>query len=81
MGRSPAIIRGINMTEKELAECTWLVAQFYHSSRGRPRLPYAHLLDIQRRLLVLGVILEHPIEAPDPTAPEGGSAVSLRKAA
>lgn len=68
------------MLERDLAEANGLVARFYsRDSRGN-RLPYDALFDIQRRLMVLGVQLDKPIEAPDPHAPPGGSALALKVA-
>ena len=69
------------MTEAELTEANGLVARFYQNSKNRPRLNYEALFAIQRRLLVLGVTLNNPVAAPDPTAPEGGSAIAMRKVA
>ncbi len=65
------------INEKGLAEVNGLVARFY----AKPRKPYKELMDIQLRLLVLGLKLDHPIAAPDPHAPEGGSSIAMRKAA
>ncbi len=67
------------MTEDGLREANGLVAQFY-SRPNKQRLPSETLFALQRRLLYLGVHLDHPVEVPDPTAPPGGSALTLRVA-
>lgn len=67
------------MTEDELSEAVALVARFYGGpARG---MNFDERFAIQRRLLVLGVCLNSPILAPDPTAPEGGSTMAMRTAA
>lgn len=66
------------MTEDDLIEANALVAHFYRAKKGGA--PHQTLFEIQRRLMVLGVQLRHPVEAPDPTAPPGGSALALKVA-
>lgn len=65
------------MTEAELSEAAGLVARFKlgHLYGVSPDAKW----EIQLRLLVLGVTLDDPMPAPDPTAPDGGTA--LRQAA
>ncbi len=66
------------MTEGELAEAVGLVARFHYLKKRAA--PHATLFDLQRRLLVLGVTLDAPVDAPDPHAPPGGSALALKVA-
>ncbi len=68
------------MTEAEIGEASGLVARFYHRDKSGNRHSYDHLFDIQRRLMVLGVKLNNPLEAPDPHAPPGGSTQAVRAA-
>ena len=69
-------------TEAELSEVVGLISRYYgvdlHKIR---RANYTERQQIQRRLLVLGIQLEHPDPMPDPRAPEGGSTAALRVAA
>ena len=67
------------MTEAQLAEANGLVSHFYCARLAKA--PHPTLFSIQRRLLVLGVSLDDPVDAPDPHAPEGGSAIAMRKVA
>jgi len=62
------------MTEDELSEANGLVAHFYRARKQAA--PHATLFAIQRRLLVLGVTLRSPVDAPDPHAPDGGQAMA-----
>jgi hypothetical protein len=66
------------MTEEQLSEANGLVAHFYRAKKAAA--PHEALFAIQCRLLVLGVQLRQPVEAPDPTAPPGGSALALKVA-
>lgn len=66
------------MTEEQLSEANGLVARFYVGKVKH--WPHEALFDIQRRLMVLGVTLNNPVEAPDPHAPPGGSALVLKAA-
>jgi hypothetical protein len=66
------------MREDDLAEACGLVARF-HGARKRGA-PHETLFAIQRRLLLLGVTLDTPVEAPDPHAPPGGSALAQKVA-
>lgn len=66
------------MTEAQLSEANGIVAHFYRARRAGA--PHPTLFAIQRRLLVLGVMLEKPVAPPDPHAPPGGSALALKVA-
>lgn len=67
------------MTEDDLAEANGLVARFNLAKKRMA--PHETLFAIQLRLLALGVTLNNPVATPDPTAPEGGSAIAIRKVA
>jgi hypothetical protein len=66
------------MTEDDLAEATGLVSRFYRAKKHGA--PHETLFAIQRRLLVLNVTLNTPVEAPDPHAPPGGSVLAQKAA-
>ena len=62
------------MTEDELAEAVGLVARFYLGpNRG---MSFDERWAVQRRLFVLGVVLDKPMLGDDPRAPGGGSAIA-----
>ena len=63
------------MTEDELTEANGLVAHFYRAKKNGA--PHATLFAIQRRLMVLGVTLNKPVDAPDPHAPPGGQSIAV----
>lgn len=63
------------MTEAELQTAVALVARFYRKQIVEDK------FELQRRLLLLGVTLDHPVPTPDPRAPPGGTAIAMRKAA
>ena len=63
------------LTEADLRQFVGLVARFYKNG-----VSYDEKFSIQRWLLIRGVQLDHPVDAPDPNAPPGGSAIAMRKA-
>ena len=68
----------VSMKEGDLAEANGLVARFYDLKKNCA--PHETLFAIQRRLIVLGLELASPVEAPDPHAPPGGTALAIKAA-
>lgn len=67
------------MTVDQLTEATGLIALY---KRGvMLRVSQSRLFDIERSLLLLGVRVDNPVGPPNPHAPEGGSAIAMRKVA
>lgn len=66
------------MTEEELTEAVGLLARF-HRLRAK-HASHSALFALQLALLKLGVKPLNPVDAPDPHAPEGGSALALKAA-